>query len=187
MTMNDRSGSGSIPDARYNDLVERVEELEAGDGGGDGTLVSKDFLFTEEATAGVYTATLPILAGTYVYACELRPLATWAADNVDVEGGNVAHPKLLLDQIDFGHQAAFDPVSGSGQFQTSQGGGDQFWSDTVLVPNGNGVLGYLFDADDVFTFTFTSTIAVPPVVPTGLSSIRIAYLTPVTAIDATFS
>ncbi len=34
MTENDRSGSGSIPDARYNDLVFRVEELEAGGGGG---------------------------------------------------------------------------------------------------------------------------------------------------------
>ncbi len=42
MTENDRSGSGSIPDARYNDLVERVEELEAGGGGGDVPFVGTD-------------------------------------------------------------------------------------------------------------------------------------------------
>lgn len=171
-----------------------------GGGGSQPGLQAKDFLFTEQATAGTYLATLPVVAGTVVADVQLVPLAApWAADDAilsmgDVVKGATSYFSLRLGQSFPTLSSAYD--NENVQFGVNYGNvadlGSNYdsgatWFDAGAGAFASGGFGIYYPADDALTMEVDTTIASPPVVPAGILLIRVLYIPPVTPTVPAFS
>lgn len=132
-----------------------------------------DFTFTEETTAGTYTAELELPARSFVVDVGYWAEADWAADtmliSVGDSGGN------WLENQDIAGLTHYEWQSVS-----FQAGG----TDAYVKPNQT---GKTYAAPDTLTIEIVTTIAVPPVVATGLLRARAIYCTAPTPTAATFA
>lgn len=167
----------------------------------DGALIATDFLFTEESTAGVYTATLAVLAGSTVLDVFLYPLSgAWAADTASFDMGDVLtsatayysaiDPKLTIigpyDPTNVNPSTNFCNLGSDGNTYGTSGAGGTGIASIFSVGTAAGG-GIRYATDDTLTMTLTTTIASPPVVPAGELLARVLMLLPSTATDAAFA
>lgn len=153
-------------------------------------LQTAEFLFTERATAGTYTATLPIATGAVVQDIYLYALVgAWAADTAlfdvgDTQGGPGSYyPAASYDLVSAFND--YDPVNES----TAN-------TQTISVPStpyqpagyaSTAMVGVRYAAADAIVMTVVTTIAVPPVVPTGILLVKVLYFAPVVPTPASFA
>ncbi len=165
-----------------------------------GELRVADFLFTERTTAGMYTATLPLPAGTTVHDWVAFFLAgpKWAADSAmlqvgDVAGGADAYSDTGGNNVGQGsnYAALYVPTVAPNSTTSVVGWGyldvGSKYQQAFGSYNGDNGMGVFYSADDVLTVKIVTTIASPPVVPVGILRVRVTYSLPVTVVDASFA
>lgn len=163
-----------------------------------GMLRAYDFTFTERATAGTYTATLDLLAGTFVWETYLIPLAVktlnlvgWAADTAALTMGDTTYgASFYYNAYDLVGSliAPYDPPTAfvNSNFANL---GDLGTPASAAIPFGtiDGGPGIYYPAADTLTMTVATTIAAPPVVPAGVLLVRVVLLMPSAATAAAFA
>lgn len=172
-------------------------EIENGGSQPPGSFATEEFLITEQATPGTYSASFPIPRYATVWDVLLIPLAIWDADshpvlNVsDTQGGVGSYwADYPLTNLSF----PWDPTAAT----TGSAGG--MWN-SVSDEGGHGTTGYrgairygqnawppgvtYYDADDEITIQVVTTLV--PTTPTGKTLIRIRYTTPIQPTDVAFA
>lgn len=148
----------------------------------------------------VYSASLPIAAGTRVADIMLRPKAAWAADVAllvvtDTLGGAISAPYgsyfdakdiaafVLASETDVG---TFNWGSeAAGLFPNGSGSG---WGNGAMFTGaGSDGLGIYYESADQIEISITTTLASVPVVPTGDCILTVFYFAAQTATEATVS
>jgi hypothetical protein len=154
----------------------KTEPERAASGGSQTGVSVVDYLFTEQATAGVYTAP-PLTLPASSYIVDIQWWTTgdfdWAADTAVLDVSDTAIGSLISAQ-DVKGGGAFTPVSAA---------------ETVFFAH-----AYLFDnfnatdpSEATITVTITTTIAVPPVTPGGPMIVRVIYVSAPTPLPAVFA
>lgn len=217
---DDHSGAGRLsgtlhdPHATVGQVltVQADKSIAAAPGGGSmpGGLASTDFLFTEEATAGVYTATFDPPDGCTVAEMRFYLLTAWACDEGTLLIGDADHADGWLVNLPIVadlQDAPYDPTNNTGNATsavripndtgregTYSPGAWPLQDVGVISLAGGGVpygasfpAGTYVPAHGPVTATLTTTIAAPPVVPTGKALLKVVYFAPVTAIPAVFA
>jgi hypothetical protein len=167
----------------------------AGGGGGSqpAALQSKDALFTEEATAGTYTASVDLPAGATLFDIELVVVAAWAADTVLLDAGDNAGSKKLADGFDVGYYVGgpYDPVTAAGYATVVTATGWALYDTyiTSKVGSPTQIFGgpIYYPTAQTITLVVTTTIGSPPVTPTGELLAKVTYMPSPVAVDAVFA
>lgn len=180
-----------------------------GGGSQPGALASVDFIFTEEAADGVYTATWAPPDGAIVVGGRAYLLKPWATFSAVLEVGDADHADGYVQNLDLVSDlsnAPYDPTNAVGNSASAEAfpnglltagtyqPGEFFVAispDASAGPASGGVLyGASFDGTYVpatgpITMTLTTTGG--PVSPTGSALVKIVYFAPVTTVAATFA
>ncbi len=123
---------------------------------------------------------------------------TWAADSALLDTRDGAHAtKAYLVASGAGlydlhtlPTALYDPTAGPNSDSNYLAWGNAAGSAYPApwqIANGDTGIGVFYAADDTLTITVVTTIAAPPVVPTGVLRVSVLYFEPVTAVAANFA
>ncbi len=152
---------------------------ESAGGGSQPGLLVKDFLFTEVATAGVYTApTLTLPANSYLIDIQWwldNDTGLWAADTAVLDVVDSAIGSIVSAQ-DVQVGTPFSAVSAVQTVDLSQ---------PYVYPNLTS--GAVDPVDSTVTTTVTTTIESPPVVPSAVMVVRLVYVSAPTPAPAVFA
>lgn len=193
-----KSGAAAVDPDDHNAVVDAVKALQESPGGSTpGGFASADFTFTEQATAGTYTASLPLPAGTVVWDILVYPIVgQWAADAYALDVGDTLN----------GSQSYFAGASWSTDYDPTNEGpglncsnvrtdGNIYNRAPLSVQAGTATsgplhatgVGVFYPTSDTLVMSLTTTIGSPPVVPTGVLRLKVIYFAPVTAVAAAFA
>ncbi len=180
-------------------------------GGGSvpGVLASADFIFTEQTTPGIYTATFAPPDGAVVTDGRVYLLTPWACDEASLDMGDADEATGYLAGLTFVSDLSntpYDATNAVGNVFSAAGlpGNDASASGSyadgayfvlpaigLSNPRGGVLSGTppmtYGPANGPITMTLTTTIASPPVVATGTALVKIVYFLPVTAVAASFA
>lgn len=198
----DSGGGGNLPDPSGEPdgdvlTVASGAAVWAPSGGSQpvGPSVSADILFTEQAVAGVYTATLDVEAGTVVEDVRAWLLASWKADTgwfgVIDSGGSYFDPTAHTIGNDQGNYDPLDPQNGATVFMLSVNASTDGYGKAQAVPysatSSTTGPGRYYATADTITITIDTSDSTPETLDTtGRFLVRIVYRPPVTADAATF-
>lgn len=161
-----------------------------------GVLTAADFLFTEEATGGVYTASLDVPAGSVVIEVFEYPLSQWAADSAVLDIADGTHPTLkyadafsiLALNVDYDPEDAPNLGTNYANAVEAAGGVQNTYWGSGTTGIAQRLAGWRYAADDTITITLdTTAMGNAPVSPTGQLLVKILYFAPVTVIAADFA
>lgn len=158
---------------------------------GLGVLRRHEFLFTEQADGGVYTATLAVAANSQIVNVVILPLAdSWASDTATLNVGDDDEAAGYFDGFDLKSQFGgayllptdvnyFDMFS-DGNGSSSHGYKKFFLQQRLSIP------GVRYSATKTITLELTTTNAVP-VSPTGIMLVQVFVAEGGTPTNASFA
>jgi hypothetical protein len=168
-------------------------------GGSQPGILAKDFIFTEGATAGTYSASFPVLAGTFVLDMIVYVIGgPWAADTAVLNASDTAGGvKSYYNELDLTANGLLTTPYDNGAnssigvtFQCLQGASPNWASAGLLIwtdAQSNNCAGVRYIVDDTVSMELVTTIGSPPVVPAGITLVRVLYIPPVTPTAAVFA